>query len=1630
MIATFYRMMAAIFLAAFFLLPTASAQTFDPNLAHPGPLPDFHRVNKAGADFAKKQSAMPPSSSTNEPSCGFDHLNEERAAQEPIFREELKKHLQEVTPTLSSPGSLAASTVGPLMTVSVVVHIIHNGEPVGQGQNLPEGQIRAQIDVLNEDFCSLNPQYFNTPAGWMGLAGVPNIQFLLATVDPNGNPTNGIDRQNIQVTGNSWNNNNVNSAIKPAINWDPNRYFNIYVLPIPGTTAAGGVVGYSNYPTLSQIGSDQDGVVIDYRWFGAPGYPASGYRSLTHETGHYLGLPHTFNGNSCSTDDGIADTPDIEKSTREYATLNCSNGYPSAPVSCNVQHLYVNYMDYVTENCYTSFTNGQVAVMRAVMDGTSQGFGYGSREELVTSAPNQTVIPSKDAGITRIIAPAAVTCSAGGTLAPEVTLRNFGSSDLTSANIFYRINSGTPVSLAWQGSLFPGQSTNVQLPPFTPVNGEYTLTAYTAQPSGVADQRTSNDTTSVARFTHVAIEPPLVEDFEGENGFPTSTGVFEFNITGDDFAWELSDSASAFGVGGQSVVFNNFEGTATNNPYGSLDAIITRHYDLSEVDGATLKFDVAYAPYDAFLSDTLMVVVATNCSQVFNQLVYKKGGAQLSTAPATTALFTPTATQWRTETVDLSAFDGLSDVTIAVINLSGWGNRLFLDNLKLGRSCNALAWSFETIPNSCNAPQGFCDGSATIEVVNHNGGLNYQWEGWPVAHNIATVYQECPGTATVTVTDAFGCTFTASTQIEQAPSPSLTTATTIVGNYGGSNGSATVNVANAMPPYSYVWSNGFAQNNTNQSSSTATNLPVGNYTVTVTDGLGCTNVAQASVSSVCAGFAVNLGVGNVSCFGGTTGSIYATASNGTSPFNFQWSNGTSGPSLSGIPAGSYTLTANDANGCPATATAQVLQPTAIVLTTSVSSESALGSQDGSASVNAGGGSPGYQYSWSNGGNSAAITGLSPGNYSVTVMDVAGCTATTTVTVNAFTCDDFETVINWTNVTCNGANDGMATVTVNGATDPVSFQWSNGNSGPAAGNLPPGPVAVTVTDAAGCSSQLSTTILQPPVLTATATATNETAAGANNGTATVSGAGGIPLPTGNYSIEWSTGSGSVSISGLQPGTYTVTITDLNGCTATSSATVEPFLCAVTLNLSATPTSCPTVADGSATVENVTGGTGTLGYAWSNGGNTATVTGLTGGFYLVTVTDGSGCTAVGQVTVGSEDNVPPTVLTKNSTVVLGSNGMASITAMQVDNGSFDNCSQVGLMVSPSVFGCDQIGQQQVQLTVSDASGNVSIGSATITVTETTPPIILCPNDLTVNTCGAVSYAPPTAVDNCTDVTLALTAGLESGATFPAGTTVVTWQATDGSGNTSSCSFDITVASDLSLSYTAYDVSCFGENDGFVDLVIAGGVQPFDADWSHGGGPLALEPGQYSVTVSDGAGCTATTTVEIGEPDPLTVELISVTPTSGGQNNGVIQVSIQGGTGPMNLVWKRDGVTVPNFNPSAAAPGSYLLEVTDDNGCTATLGPILVDNLDNTDFLADERLVTLFPNPTRSSLYVLMKNAHISKLEMTVFDAVGRQVQAAASFNSNSYSLDTQLFAPGIYWLKMTDGNWVVWKKFVRE
>lgn len=281
-----------------------------------------------------------------------------------------------------------------VITIPVVVHVIHNGDPVGSSENIADAQVISQITVLNQDFRRMagTPGFNANPVG----ADV-EIEFCLAKIDPDGNPTNGIDRVNLGQS--SWNSeDSIEWTLKPQTQWDPSLYFNIWVCNFGGNMSD--ILGYAQFPDFSGLpglnssgGSPvTDGVVIGYAFFGSSAiYPAGNYappynrgRTTTHEVGHALGLRHiwgdSFGQNGCSVDDFCADTPNASD-----ANYGCTFNF-----SCQSPDMIENYMDYTNDSCMSVFTQNQKARMLAVMQNSPR------RASLVTSNVCQLGLSNDD----------------------------------------------------------------------------------------------------------------------------------------------------------------------------------------------------------------------------------------------------------------------------------------------------------------------------------------------------------------------------------------------------------------------------------------------------------------------------------------------------------------------------------------------------------------------------------------------------------------------------------------------------------------------------------------------------------------------------------------------------------------------------------------------------------------------------------------------------------------------------------------------------------------------------------------------------------------------------------------------------------------------------------------------------------------------------------------------------------------------------------------------------------------------------------------------------------------------------------------------------------------------------------
>lgn len=381
---------------------------------------------------------------------------------------------------------------GNIITIPVVVHVIHNGQALGTAPNIIDEQVMSQITVMNNDFRRLlaTPGY-NTSA----VGADTQIQFALAKVDPNGNPTNGIDRVNLCQA--SWSQAEINSFVKPETIWDPNLYMNMWSVQFTSAT----LLGYAQFPSnsglggLSAIGGEaySDGVVANYATFGSSDYNTTGTfllsapydkgRTMTHEVGHFLGLRHIWGDAACGTD-FCADTPTAHTSNYvcNKTIVSCDNA--------SVFEMVENYMDYTNDTCMNIFTVNQKDRITAVMNNSPR------RLQLKTSTKDIAIpLFANDAEVKLERECTAVNCASSTAQNVKISLYNRGTSLLTAATIVYTVN-GNSQTFNWTGSLAQDKYQIVTLPMNANTYGGQMNISVTSV-NGVADQRTSNSNVTV-----------------------------------------------------------------------------------------------------------------------------------------------------------------------------------------------------------------------------------------------------------------------------------------------------------------------------------------------------------------------------------------------------------------------------------------------------------------------------------------------------------------------------------------------------------------------------------------------------------------------------------------------------------------------------------------------------------------------------------------------------------------------------------------------------------------------------------------------------------------------------------------------------------------------------------------------------------------------------------------------------------------------------------------------------------------------------------------------------------------------------------------------------------------------------
>lgn len=417
-----------------------------------------------------------------------------------------------------------SSQSGVIIYIPVVVHVIHNGDAYGTNENITDEQVQSQITVMTQDFRRMagTPGFNTNPVG----ADV-QIEFVLAKVDPNGNPTNGINRVNLCQA--SWSTSAINSTVKPQTIWDPTLYMNMWSVNFTD----GSLLGYAQFPHgsglagLNPIGgsANTDGVVAGYRFFGssslAPGNYSAPFdkgRTMTHEVGHFLGLRHIWGDGNCSVDDFCADTPNAAGPNDGCPTIDSCPGGGNDMVQ--------NYMDYTYDACMNIFTQDQKNRMITVMN-------YSPRRASLKTSTKDLAIPlfanDAEVKIENYCSGDTNPC-AGNT--HKVLLYNRGTSNLTSATLNYNVNGGTNNISTWTGNLAPNKYAVVEI---STTESSGTFNVSIASTNGVTDQRATNNTSSKA----FNFPPSTITDY------PFT--AFTFDLIGDPWgsetSWTLKNSA-------------------------------------------------------------------------------------------------------------------------------------------------------------------------------------------------------------------------------------------------------------------------------------------------------------------------------------------------------------------------------------------------------------------------------------------------------------------------------------------------------------------------------------------------------------------------------------------------------------------------------------------------------------------------------------------------------------------------------------------------------------------------------------------------------------------------------------------------------------------------------------------------------------------------------------------------------------------------------------------------------------------------------------------------------------------------------------------------------------------------------
>lgn len=1018
-----------------------------------------------------------------------------------------------------------------------------------------------------------------------------------------------------------------------------------------------------------------------------------------------------------------------------------------------------------------------------------------------------------------------------------------------------------------------------------------------------------------------------------------------------------------------------------------------------------------------------------------------------------------------------------------------------LDSLFLPES-DELQLAFSGQAPSCSDAS---DGAIQAEAFGGAPPYSYLWEN---DINFSDPFGLSAGTYQLTVTDSKGCTIVDSFEL-MAPDPLELDLVRRgpISCQGASDGSLLVAGQGGTPPYRYDWEGG-------SNTPLLVNLSPGQYTVTVTDFMGCEASMTYTMEETDSLELQLLTVDNPICVGESDGAIEVEGLGGTPPYSYEWNTGDNGSTLSGLAVGLYEVYLTDANECPADTLAVALDAVSVLdLEIDIDAPPCIGPNNGSISLEPQG-TPPFSYDWEAGGSGASLDSVGFGKYLVSITDGQGCIYDTVVTVEAP--QVFNASISTVQPACANTADGLINLTVVNATGappftpPLSYEWNDGVEGANRVGVGAGAYVVTVSDAIGCQLISDTIRLEepPPLQLGLESIGPIACRGDSTGFIEVGVRGGSPpyvynwvgeevftqdifnIPAGDYrllvldnndcpldtsfalveppalsleigvdaddiceggtverifaevsggvppyDLQWSNGSSDSILLSPPSADYTLSVTDANNCQQTTPPLKvkefrEPFRLDT---FYAKPNNCFGGSDGCLVAE-VSGGSSNYEYHFSNGSITLTDTsslticGLAAGNYRVTVTDfTTGCTA--------------------------SSSNKMLTAPEPLTFKRDSVQHVECFggATGAIFTSADGGNPPYNYIWRDSDDNVISFEEDLQEAEAGTYRVLVYDDkgCTANLTGTILSLNSPIRDTMLNITPVACRGDSSGAieldviggappylytwsngqsslsidSLPAGIYALT--VTDGAGCSRifpSYTVEQPEAALMLLNDTVQPISCYGTDNGRLEVAFSGGAPPYSYEWKRNGDLLTvmgdslggLPAGTYTLDVRDENGCERQYSWVLEEPDSLRASIeLSENPA---EDSLLAVAVVQGGTMPYYYHWNTEDTTAA----ISVASGEYALTVTDDNNCSTSVMETVVEASE----AAPKLTASLYPNPFRQSLWLELQLLAARPLELLIFRADGQLVsqQSLGLRREVRRAIDVSNLPAGWYYLQV--------------